>query len=76
MMLNSVIGEKKMVPPGMTLKGYIPFPGTSSIVTKLWVKLILEKEPETATGSYEKVEFRFDFQQDPVLRKRQLPVRR
>ncbi len=75
-LLKSVLGTKREVPPGKTVVGFISFPGTSSIVTKLWVKLILEREPEVIIGSYERVEFRFDFDQDPVLRKKQPPVKR
>jgi len=75
-LLNEVLGEKREVLPGTSVQGFLSFPGTSSIVTKLWVTLVLEMEPELATASYERVEYRFDFNQDPVARKRQLPMRR
>jgi hypothetical protein len=75
-MLDEILGPKREVPSGKEVTGFLSFPATSSIVTKLWLKLVLEREPEAAIGAYERVEFRFDYTQDPALRKRQPEIKR
>jgi hypothetical protein len=75
-MLNEIVRSKKTIPPGDSIEGFISFPETSSIVTKPWIKLVVEREPEVVTASYEKIEFRFDFVQDPIVRSKQPPIKR
>lgn len=75
-LLNGLLGQKGQVRPGQTVSGFLAFSTPTMIVTKLWVNLVLEKEPEAATKSYERVELRFDYTQDPVLRAKQPTVKR
>jgi len=75
-MLGGAAGADTVVPVGETRSGFLSFTTPSSQASKVWLTLVLEKEPETATAAYERVEFRFDFMQDPVLRASQTPVKR
>jgi len=75
-LLNEMLGQKGQVEPGQTVSGFLSFSTPTMIVTKLWVNLVLEKEPEVATMAYKRVEFRFDYTQDPVLRAKQPTIKR
>jgi hypothetical protein len=75
-MLSSAIGRDRTVSPGETRSGFLPFTAPSSQASKVWLTLVMERAPETATGAYERVEFRFNFIQDPVLRASQPPIKR
>ncbi len=74
--LSEVLGESDTVPPGQTVSGFIPFNTPSTQAAKVWLTLVLEKEPEAATASYQKVTFRFDYIQDLVLFVRQPAIKR
>jgi len=69
--LSEVIGPKRAIAPGQTVSGFIPFTVPSTQAHKVWLTLTLEKEPDLATKSYERIQFRFDYVQDLVLRARQ-----
>lgn len=75
-MLSGVIGQKREVPAGESRAGFLAYPAPSTGATKVWVTVVLEKEPELATSNYERVEFRFDYIQDPVLRAREPATKR
>ena len=75
-MLSGVLGSKRTVSAGETRFGFLPFNVPSSRATKVWLTLVLEKEPENPTAAYERVEFRFDYVQDPVLRRTQPSIPR
>lgn len=75
-MLGEILGKERLVPSGQSVEGFIPFTTPSTQVEKVWLTVVLEREPEVVTGSYERVEFRFDYIQDTVLRKTQPPVKR
>jgi hypothetical protein len=75
-MLDGALGPSRTVRPGETRGGFLPFNLPSSGATKVWLTVPLEREPENPTGSYERVEFRFDYVQDVVLRRTQPVVKR
>ena len=75
-LLSGVLGRDKSISPGETVAGFLPFVIPSSQATKVWLTLILENAPEVPTAAYKKVEFRFDYIQDLVLRKQQPRVKR
>ena len=75
-LLSEVLGPKHTVPAGKTVAGFLPYPTPSRQAEKIWLTIVLEKEPSTATAAYEKERFRFNFIQDLVLHKRQPGVRR
>jgi hypothetical protein len=75
-MLENALDKGNAVPPGKTRAGFIAFTAPSSQAEKVWVRLVLEKEPEVATAAYEPVEFRFDYIQDLVLRAKQPAIKR
>ena len=75
-LLTGALGQDKSIAPGETIAGFLPFMTPSAQATKVWLTLILEKAPEAETAAYKKVEFRFDYVQDVVLRKQQPPVER
>jgi hypothetical protein len=75
-MLSGVLGTKRAVASGKTRSGFLPFTVPSARATKVWLTLVLEKEPENPTGAYERTEFRFDYVQDVVLRSTQPAVPR
>jgi len=71
-----VLGESKSIPPKSTREGFLAFTVPNSKATKLNLSLVLEKEPEKGTSSYERVKFEYKYIQDLVLRARQPAVRR
>ena len=75
-LLSELIRPKSIIPAGKTVAGFIPYPTPSRKAEKIWLNIVLEKEPEAPTAAYEKVRFRFDFIQDLVLHARQPTVRR
>lgn len=75
-LLSEILGKGAIIPPGKTIGGFIYFSTPSTIATKVWLNVVLEKEPEVSTAAYEKVAFRFDYIQDIALLKRQPPVKR
>lgn len=75
-MLSEVLGPKRLVPVAKTEEGFLPFFTPSAQAEKVWLIIRLEKEPETATASYQKVEFRFDYKQDLALRQVQPSTKR
>ena len=74
--LSEKLGERAEIQAGETVDGFIPFTTPSTQAEKMWLNIVVEKEPETATASYEKVTFRFDYIQDLVLLKRQPATKR
>ena len=74
--LSEVLGPKKLIPAGKTGEGFFPFFTPSSQAEKVWLIVRLEKEPESATGEYKKVEYRYDFTQDLALRRVQPSTKR
>ncbi len=74
--LNEALGPQKVIPAGKTVSGFMVFTVPSSQAVKVWLVITLEKEPESATAAYERVQFRFDYVQDVVLRRNQPPVKR
>jgi hypothetical protein len=70
-LLQTILGTKSLVPAGKTIEGFVPFFTPSSQAEKVWLIIVLEKEPETSTAAYQKVSFRFDYKQDPILLKTQ-----
>jgi hypothetical protein len=76
LMLENALAQGNTVPAGERRAGFIAFTAPSSQAEKVWVTLVLEKEPEVSTAAYEPVEFEFDYIQDLVLRARQPPVKR
>jgi hypothetical protein len=76
LMLENALDKGNTVPAGETRSGFIAFTAPSSKATKVWVQMVLEKEPEVSTAAYEPVEYKFDYIQDLVLRARQPPVKR
>ncbi|MBD3184282.1 hypothetical protein GF312_18510 [Candidatus Poribacteria bacterium] len=74
--LEGVLGESAVVPAGQTKEGFLPFTIPNPHAEKVWLTINLEKEPELATQSYEPVEFKFNFIQDPILLSKQPPMRR
>ena len=75
-LLSEVLGPSRLIPAGKEVEGFLPFFTPSTQAEKVWVIVRLEKEPETATGIYQKAEFRFDFTQDLALRRIQPPTKR
>lgn len=75
-LLSEVLGPSGLIPAGQSAEGFLPFYTPSSQAEKVWLILVLEKEPEVATAAYQRVEFRFDFRQDITLRKTQPPTKR
>jgi hypothetical protein len=75
-MLSEVLGPRDEVPPNSTRAGFIPYTTPSRQAEKIWLKIVMDKEPEMATAAYERLEFNFDFIQDLVLLPRQPPVKR
>ena len=75
-LLNEVLGPKREVPAGKSRSGFLAYPAPSTGAEKVWVTVVLEKEPELATGAYERAEFRFDYIQDRVLRAREPATQR
>jgi len=76
MMLKNALGQGNVVPAGETRSGFVAFTAPSSQAEKVWVKLVLEREPEVSTAAYEPVEYRFDYIQDLVLRSKQPAIKR
>jgi hypothetical protein len=75
-LLSEVLGPSRLITVGKTAEGFVPFFTPSAQAEKVWLIITLEKEPETKTGLYEKVIYRFDFKQDLMLRKSQPPAKR
>jgi len=75
-LLSELLGPSRLIPAGKEVEGFLPFFTPSTQAEKVWVIVRLEKEPEIATGIYQKVEFRFDFTQDLALRRIQPPTKR
>lgn len=75
-MLSGVLGKKREIKTGKTAAGFLPFTVPSPQATKVFLTLVMEKAPETATGSYEQIKFNFDYIQDLVLRSQQATTRR
>ncbi len=75
-MLENALDKGNTVQAGETRSGFIAFTAPSSQAEKLWVRLVLEKEPEVATAAYEPVEYKFDYIQDLVLRAKQPAIKR
>ncbi len=65
--LSSILGPKHIVPAGKTIGGFIPYPTPSRQAEKIWLTIVMEKEPATPTAAYEKVTFRYNFIQDLIL---------
>jgi len=74
--LSEVLGPKAEIPAGETVEGFLPFNVPSSQATKVNLTIAMEKEPETATGSYEPIEFQFAYIQDLILRAKQPATKR
>jgi len=70
-LLQTILGPKSLIPAGKTMEGFVPFFTPSTMAEKVWLIIVLEKEPETATAAYQKVSFRFDYIQNLTLRKTQ-----
>ena len=75
-MLENALSGGNTVPAGETRSGFIAFTAPSSQAEKVWIKLVLEKEPEVSTAAYEPVEYEFDYIQDLVLRAKQPAIKR
>jgi hypothetical protein len=75
-MLENALAQGNTVPAGQTRAGFVAFTAPSSKAQKLWIRLVLEKEPEVSTAAYEPVEYKFDYIQDLVLRAKQPPIKR
>jgi len=75
-LLMEVLGPSRLIPAGQSAEGFLPFFTPSSQAEKVWLIVVLEKEPEVATAAYQRVDFRYDFKQDLVLRKTQQPTKR
>lgn len=75
-MLENALDGGNRVPAGETRSGFIAFTAPSSQAEKLWVTLVLEKEPEVSAAAYEPVEYKFDYTQDLVLRTKQPAIKR
>lgn len=75
-LLTEVLGPSRLIPAGRSTEGFLPFYTPSSQAEKVWLIVVLEKEPEIATAAYKRVDFRFDFRQDLTLRKIQPPTKR
>ncbi len=75
-MLVGKLQEGNTIPPGQTIDGFLLYNTPSTIAEKVWLNVVLEKEPESRTAAYEKVKFRFDYIQDPILLKRQPTIKR
>ncbi|MEK7395609.1 MAG: hypothetical protein AAB116_01615 [Candidatus Poribacteria bacterium] len=75
-LLTEVLGPNRLIPAGKMVEGYTPFFTPSSQAEKVWLIFVTEKEPESATANYQRVDFRFDYKQDLVLRKTQPPTKR
>ena len=74
--LTEVYANRRPIGPGKTGEGFLVFNLPSSQATKVWVTLVLEREPEIATAAYQRIEFKFDYIQDLVKRNHQPPVKR
>jgi hypothetical protein len=74
--LSEKLGQRAEILPGETVDGFIPFTTPSTQAEKMSFNVVLEKEPESATATYEKVIFRFDYKQDLILLKRQPATKR
>jgi hypothetical protein len=75
-MLKNALDKGNTVPAGQSRSGFIAFTAPSSQAEKVWVNLVLEKEPEVSTAAYEPVEYKFDYIQDLVLRAKQPAIKR
>ncbi|MFC1718626.1 hypothetical protein ACFL6S_33550 [Candidatus Poribacteria bacterium] len=75
-MLVGKLHEGNTIPPGQTVDGFLLYTTPSTIAEKVWLNVVVEKEPESRTAAYEKVRFRFPYTQDRVLLKRQPPMKR
>lgn len=75
-MLNESHGNRRPIRPGKTVEGFVAFNLPSTLATKLYVRLVIEKAPVIATGSYERLEFRYDYLQDAVKRTSQPVIKR
>jgi len=75
-MLENALDGGNTVPAGQARSGFIAFTAPSSQAEKVWVTLVLEKEPEVSTAAYEPVEYKFDYIQDLVLRSKQPAIKR
>lgn len=76
LILSEVVGPNAEVPAGATVQGFIPYTTPSSQAEKIWLTILMDKEPESATASYERLTFNFDFIQDLNLLTRQPPDKR
>ncbi len=75
-MLNNKLYAGNTIPPGQTIAGFLLYTTPSTIAEKVWLNVVLEKEPESRTAAYEKVNFRFAYIQDRLLLKRQPTIKR
>ncbi len=75
-LLLEKLGPSATIPAGKTIDGFLSFFPPSSQAEKVWLIITLEREPETPTAIPKKEVFRFDFTQDPILRKIQPPTKR
>jgi hypothetical protein len=75
-LLTEVLGPNRLIPAGKTVEGFAPFFTPSSQAEKVWLIFVVEKEPESATANYQRVDFRFDYKQDLTLRRIQPPTKR
>lgn len=75
-LLLEKLGPSATIPAGAEIDGFLPFFTPSSQAEKVWLIITLEREPETPTAIPKKEVFRFDFTQDPILRKIQPPTKR
>ena len=75
-MLSGILGPKKQIPAGRTVSGFLLFNTPATKASKIWLDVVLEREPELETAAYEKVKFHFEYIQDPILLKRQPATKR
>ena len=75
-LLSEILKPRNEVLGGQTRSGFIAYTTPSTKAEQVWLTVVMEKEPEAATASYERLSFKFDFVQDLVLFKRQPAVRR
>ncbi len=75
-LLLEKLGPDAKIPAGKTIDGFLSYFPPSSGAEKVWLIVTLERDPETPTAIPKKEVFRFDFTQDPVLRKTQPPTKR
>lgn len=70
-MLNAMMADRRPLKAGQSIEGLLAFNVPSSQANKVWLTIVLEKEPETATAAYERLEFKYDFYQDLIMRAKQ-----